>query len=209
MYDFLNALIHPDSLVFDIGANVGGMTNTYLNMGARVIAVEPVPAFAKKLRANYPAATVVQKAVGSQPKDAISIHISGTLSTIVPSQWWTGRFSHIKSNHAITVEMTTLSALIEEHGTPDYIKIDCEGYDLEVIRGLDVPVPALSFEYIQEQYDLARQSLSHLESLGFTRFNLMWGGMHPYLSDYASADVLRGRLKTARTGMWGDIVAIQ
>jgi FkbM family methyltransferase len=209
MYAFLTALIHPDSLVFDIGANVGGMTNTYLNMGAKVVAVEPVPEFAAKLRKNYPKATVIEKAIGAHYQPTIPFHISGTLSTVVPEIWWTGRFSHIKKQRTISVEMTTLSALIKEYGVPDYIKIDCEGYDLQVIYGLDVVVPSLSFEYIQEQHSRAVDAVSHLSDLGFKRFNLMWGQMHPYLPDYSDADTLLTALKTARKDIWGDLVALQ
>ncbi len=61
MYSFLNDIIHKDSLVFDIGANIGNMTSVYLSRGARVIAVEPVPEFAAKLRERCPSATVMKK----------------------------------------------------------------------------------------------------------------------------------------------------
>ena len=208
MYDFLDDIIHPGSLVFDIGANVGGMTNTYLNLGARVIAVEPIAEFADRLHTTYPAATVVQKAVGSHYEKSVPIHVSGTLTTMVPDLWWTGRFSHISAARTETTEMITLSMLIEEYGTPDYIKIDCEGYDLEVVRGLDSPVPALSFEYIQEHFSRAFESVILLQRLGMTRFNLMWGGMHPYLTKYVDYDALHAALKDARYQMWGDLVAL-
>jgi len=44
------------------------------------------------------------------------------------------------------VETTTLGALMEIHGTPRYIKIDVEGHEAAVLRGLPRPVPFLSFE---------------------------------------------------------------
>jgi hypothetical protein len=37
--------------------------------------------------------------------------------------------------------------LMKEYGVPDFIKIDTEGFELEVIKGLSTPVKALSFEY--------------------------------------------------------------
>ena len=45
-----------------------------------------------------------------------------------------------------TVESTTLEDLIASYGRPLFIKIDVEGYELNVIRGLRQPVPYLSFE---------------------------------------------------------------
>ena len=37
--------------------------------------------------------------------------------------------------------------MISRFGAPDFCKINVEGLELEVLRGLSRPVPALSFEY--------------------------------------------------------------
>ena len=42
--------------------------------------------------------------------------------------------------------MTTLDSLIEKYGAPSYIKIDVEGYELEVIKGLSTSVQLISVE---------------------------------------------------------------
>jgi hypothetical protein len=46
----------------------------------------------------------------------------------------------------VDVDMTTLDLLIERFGRPDYIKIDVEGHELNVLRGLSRPIPLVSFE---------------------------------------------------------------
>src|SRR5262249_60695009 len=48
---------------------------------------------------------------------------------------------------AIEVNVVTLDSLIDEFGVPDYIKIDVEGFDLEVLRGLSQPIALLSVEF--------------------------------------------------------------
>src|SRR5262249_25483093 len=45
-----------------------------------------------------------------------------------------------------TVETTTLDQLMAEYGSPYFVKIDVEGFEPQVIRGLKRPVPFLSFE---------------------------------------------------------------
>ena len=50
------------------------------------------------------------------------------------------------------VEMTTLGSLITAHGIPRYIKIDVEGHEVHVLRGLPQPVPFVSFEAILPEF---------------------------------------------------------
>jgi methyltransferase FkbM-like protein len=44
------------------------------------------------------------------------------------------------------VEAISLDALIVTHGSPFFIKIDIEGHEPQVLRGLRRPVPYFSFE---------------------------------------------------------------
>jgi hypothetical protein len=44
------------------------------------------------------------------------------------------------------VETVSLEQLIRVHGLPFYVKIDVEGHELSILRGIQRPVPFLSFE---------------------------------------------------------------
>jgi hypothetical protein len=44
------------------------------------------------------------------------------------------------------VEVQTLDTMLVRYGNPSFCKIDVEGFELEVLSGLSVPLPALSFE---------------------------------------------------------------
>jgi FkbM family methyltransferase len=44
------------------------------------------------------------------------------------------------------IETTTLEQLVIAHGLPFFVKIDVEGYELAVLKGMQRPVPFLSFE---------------------------------------------------------------
>ena len=56
----------PGSLVFDIGASKGEMSDAFLALGARVLAVEPNPLLAEELARHFgPVLTVENAAVGA------------------------------------------------------------------------------------------------------------------------------------------------
>ena len=69
------------------------------------------------------------------------------------------------------VPVTTLDALIARYGTPSFIKIDVEGYEYQVLRGLTRPVPLLSFEFAPEALDSTVKCLEHLQRLGRIQLN--------------------------------------
>lgn len=67
MTDFYASLLPGGSLVFDIGANVGSMTQVFASLGATVVAVEPNPDCAKHIEriTSRPTVEVFQSAVGA------------------------------------------------------------------------------------------------------------------------------------------------
>lgn len=147
-------------LIFDIGANSGEKTEVYLALGARVVAVEPTPELAAYLRQRYgsnPNVSVVPCAASdtagtttlwvvanSPAMNTISSKNADILASGVNPRTPDG--SPPEMGQKVIVETKTLDGLIAEYGTPDYIKIDVEGHEREVIRGLSKNVPLISFE---------------------------------------------------------------
>jgi FkbM family methyltransferase len=139
--------VRRGDLCFDIGANHGDKSEALLRLGARVVAVEPQPACVTEMRerlGHFKGFQCVGAAVGETAGTA-TLHIAAVdvLSSVRPD--WFGMEGRWAST--IPVAMTTLDALIAEHGAPRYCKIDVEGLELEVLRGLSRPVPHLSFEF--------------------------------------------------------------
>jgi FkbM family methyltransferase len=165
--DFYRRLLpelRPGGLIFDVGANEGVKTDLFLRLGARVVAIEPdetnqsilLERFVKFRLARRPV-VIVGKAVSD--KNAMeSMWIDGPGSAVnTLSQKWAAALSGNKARHTYghcgldfvdsrTVETTTLEELMAVHGRPLFIKIDVEGYELNVIRGLRQAVSNLSFE---------------------------------------------------------------
>jgi hypothetical protein len=75
----------------------------------------------------------------------------------------------------IVVPTVTLDQMIADHGKPRYIKIDVEGYEYEVLKGLTEPVPYISFEYNNVRSDHIETAIAcihYLAGLGDVTLNM-------------------------------------
>jgi FkbM family methyltransferase len=183
--DFYRRLLpelRAGDLIFDIGANEGFKTDLFLRLGARVVAVDPDETNQSILRGKFARFRLVRKPVvivGKAVSDNIrseTMWIDGPGSAVnTLSQKWATALSANKARHTQghsgldfaqqkIVETTTIEQLISAHGIPIFIKIDVEGYELNVIRGLQRPVPYLSFEVNLPEFRL--EGLQCIEILG-------------------------------------------
>jgi FkbM family methyltransferase len=148
-------------LVFDIGANQGQKTDVFLRLGARVVAVEPDEASQKILEQRFAsyrlrkkAVAIVGKAVSDKAGRAVFlIDQPGSAKNTLNRKWADAlrtdskRFGRIlEFQHTKEVETTTLDELIVSYGPPFYIKIDVEGHELAVLKGIRSVVSFVSFE---------------------------------------------------------------
>jgi FkbM family methyltransferase len=137
------------NLIFDIGANSGNKTAIFMRLATRVVCVEPgIGALAQlhwRFRRNA-RVCIVPKGVGENkaPQYFHQFRYSG-YDSITP-KLVEARFPEIERQGVREIEMTTIDALLQEFGSPFYIKIDVEGYEHKVLRGLSRAVPVLSFE---------------------------------------------------------------
>jgi len=171
---FFASIVSRGDLCFDIGANHGHKSEALLRLGAKVVAVEPLPACASELRTrlgHFDRFTCVESAVGDHQGTA-TLHVSDcdVLSSVDPN--WFGQNGQWTAS--IPVAMTTIDALIAAHGTPRYCKIDVEGLELEVLLGLSQAIPILSFEFhIDPQLNAKTLAcLTRLQQLGAREANV-------------------------------------
>jgi FkbM family methyltransferase len=114
-------------------------------------------------------------------------------------------FAKVIWDQKLTVDVTTLDQLIEEYGLPTLCKIDVEGYEPQVLRGLSYPIPVLSFEYIPADISPARKSLSEIQRIGHYHFNWSVGESYHlqspiWLKFQDMQDLLFSKLKNGRSG---------
>ena len=221
---FYSRFVKKDDLCFDIGANFGRRTEIFLNLGARVVAVEPQDACMQEFQKKYgnnKRVILIKKAISdNHGEEELMISDSHTLSSM--SKEWidsikssnmffvsTQAFSWQKS---VKVQVTTLNQLIKEYGKPAFCKIDVEGYEYKVLKGLSDPIRVVSFEFTptQEFILLAINTIEHLASIGEVKFNYSFGeSISLVLNEWVGPDDISNILSNLpkRTPISGDIYA--
>lgn len=186
---FYSQFLKKDDLCFDIGANYGSRTDIFLKLGARVVVIEPQDACMQELQKKYgnnKRVILIKKAISDKlGEEELMISDSHTLSSM--SKEWinsikssdmffvsTQAFSWQKS---AKVQVTTLNQLIKEYGKPAFCKIDVEGYEYKVLKGLLEPIRVISFEFTPTQEFIlsAINTIEHIASIGEVKFNYSFG----------------------------------
>ncbi|AGY60423.1 FkbM family methyltransferase [Gloeobacter kilaueensis] len=160
LYTFL-----PSRIALDVGANVGDISKRLLEVGYQVFAFEPYqPAFEqlKQRIGDNENFHPFQLALG--PSDTtMQLHIARDLSatgvykdvTLYSSLLRHPMPADLHFVEAVDVPVRSLASLhrsAEVPATVGLLKIDAEGFDIEVIRGMDTHrYPVVTTEYWDEQ----------------------------------------------------------
>ena len=150
-------------LIFDVGFNHGEFTDACFKKfpNTQVVAIEANPNLCTKdSNDNF---ALINRLVSDKDDEEIDFfieHNADGISTASPEFMSNSRFTKgskyitTTNNHnwsnAVKIPSITLDNLIEYYGTPDLIKVDVEGYEYTVLKGLTKQAKDICFEYHEE-----------------------------------------------------------
>ena len=173
LYAFL-----PDSTAIDVGAHLGETTEHLLASGYKVIAFEPFPAsFSEIERKSREGENLKAFPWAIGPEDGkMELHVASNRSserksdvslfhTLVPR----ASDEDLDFSDTIPVQVRSLGSLAlsgEIPGRVGLLKIDTEGFDLEVMRGIgELRASAVMVEFWDAEHEFGKSGRGRLDDL--------------------------------------------
>jgi len=177
--NFIKKIIQKNALIFDIGANQGYKTEYFLHLKPKkILCIEPDDTCIKILKNRFffnNKISILDGAVSN--KNAIEkFYVHDKLSgyNTMSSKWFQSlsnqninRWSRtFEFKDELLVKTYTLDHIISNFFKPDFIKIDVEGYEYNVLSGLSYRIKTINFEAnLPEFIDETKNCITHLENI--------------------------------------------
>ncbi len=135
---FFQSRLQKGMVVADIGANIGYyalLEAKLVGPNGRVYAIEPVPANIQSLKKNIglnrcPNIEVIESAIGAKDQTKnIYIAPQANLSSIKKNP-------RIEYSKQVSVRIRSLDNLLRNRKAPNVVRMDVEGYEIEIIHGM-------------------------------------------------------------------------
>jgi FkbM family methyltransferase len=154
----------------ETGANDGVTQSNTLYFekykGWRGLLIEPIPELAARCRSNRPTAIVEECALVSAdyPAPSVELRYANLMSVVrggmksseeEEAHLATGlRVQGIEQSYTVCAPARRLSEVLDQHGIThiDLLSLDVEGYELQVLKGLDLERHHPSYMFIEARY---------------------------------------------------------
>jgi FkbM family methyltransferase len=124
LFEWLQTRIQGCKVAWDVGANIGDHTRFYLDLGMDVVAFEPHPLAYQCLYHNCSEATCYNLAASDSYED-LTMSLNDNVGA-----------SHIGDRGEAVVHAAPLDSVAKHHPSPEYIKVDVEGFEPRALAGM-------------------------------------------------------------------------
>jgi FkbM family methyltransferase len=168
--------IQTDSpILFDVGANIGQTIDAfrYRWPSASILSFEPSPKTFAAIKSSHAARAELYQLAFAERRGTMDFHVTSKHSvndSLLPMPGDEG--------HTVQVEARTIDDFCAEHAIDriDYLKIDTQGYDLNVLKGAAGMLAAknvrafsveITFHQMYEGQPRYHEVLAHADSTGY------------------------------------------
>jgi len=160
-------LPHSGGVFIECGANDGyTQSNTYYLSrfrNWRGVLIEPIPALWEICRKIRPEAHVLNCALGATDSGSVTLIYSDLMTTTTDGfaseqdaldfAGSNRKYVRHEGHYKIEMPLRTISSILDELAIPevDLFSLDVEGYELEVLRGLDTDRHSINFILVETQ----------------------------------------------------------
>lgn len=217
--EFYSNWIGEGDLVFDVGANIGQRADIFSQLADTVVAFEPQTQCVRHLKSRFMFSRKVrieQAALSDREGEAViyesDSHTLSSMSRDFIDTVSKEKFKEYKWETKVVVKTKTLDQMIKLYGLPKFIKIDVEGFELNVLNGLNHAVPFISFEFTPELIEEAKKCVRRINDISDRySYNYCLGeDLNFRLKEHAGyLDFLHNVLpEIGSQGYFGDVYAI-
>lgn len=173
--------MHPsrNNLIFDVGANIGSKSIIFSKLARKVVSFEPSERLFGLLQKKFENTNVIiyNYALGNKvsTSDLYIVENNEAYNSLnkkhIEITATSRNIATLDTVKYQEVKVETVERFITEIGIPKYLKIDVEGFEYEVIKGLKSIVPIISFEAnLPEFREESVQVIKYLEVLSLNRY---------------------------------------
>ena len=175
--------------IIHIGGHHGQEFKTYVeNNISNVMFFEPVPSTFKILKENIGDKAILHNVALGNENKKIEMYIEtanqGQSSSVLEPGIHTRQYPHITFDDKLEVDMVRLDDFIEESTEYNFINIDVQGYELEVMKGaknilknVDYIMSEVNRDEVYINCSKVDELDSFLSDFGFSRVETTWDGL--------------------------------